>query len=350
MAGFLRTLGSTNQYPSSWCGRSWHFTIGDLHILRAIYEELLPSNEDLVGHNKYPATVAELMRIHAELCEFHKLDHFYREYLVYFAYGEQTNSDKEKVKTKKRSTLHISYQKQMADLNVTAEGSHKAINVCNCCVDGFWERISLAPMVLGSIYHGLGETASDPDHPSKANAIFPNHYVAGWLVELFSRLYRRRPYSDCPGDFPTLARYVGLLRSKLSLPQAKHFFRDGRYLSLRASFNREESRDGTIEICWLSSKIEEIFGVVDTAVKIEELVDVDRVKALSDQDLTCSSEIAHIEDQLNNLSSKASKLKAKEQEVKADLADAKFSKLQDLEKEKNHPKSLIGSVISFNNV
>jgi len=41
--------------------------------------------------------VIELLRIHAGLCEFHKvkhiyydlwLDHFYREYLVYFAYGE----------------------------------------------------------------------------------------------------------------------------------------------------------------------------------------------------------------------------------------------------------------------
>ncbi|KAJ8430069.1 hypothetical protein Cgig2_028781 [Carnegiea gigantea] len=142
----------------------------------------------------------------------------------------------------------------------------------------------------------------------------------------------------------------------------------------------------------LSSKIEEIFGVVEMAVKIEDLVDIDRVKALSDQNLTCSSEITLIEDQLNNLSSEASKLKVKEQEVlseekrirkmredlniqqqilleaegklkssldlqkkkaelvKADLAEEGFSKLQDLEKEKNHLKSLIGSVISFKNV
>ncbi|KAJ8424630.1 hypothetical protein Cgig2_032810 [Carnegiea gigantea] len=72
---------------------------------------------------------------------------------------------------------------------------------------------------------------------------------------------------------------------------------------------------GTIEICWLSSKIEEIFGVAEVAVKIEDLVDIDRVKALSDQDLTCSSEITHIEDQLDNLSSEASKLKVKEQKI-----------------------------------
>ncbi|KAJ8432610.1 hypothetical protein Cgig2_032891 [Carnegiea gigantea] len=138
----------------------------------------------------------------------------------------------------------------------------------------------------------------------------------------------------------------------------------------------------TIEICWLSSKIEEIFGVAESAVKIKDLV-----KALFDQDLTCSYEITHIEDQLNNLSSEASKLKEifreekrirkmredlniqqqvlleakgklkssldlkkrEAEQVKADLAEVGFSKLQDLEKEKNHLKSLIGSVICFKN-
>ena len=44
-------------------------------------------------------------------------------------------------------------------------------------------------------------------------------------------------------------------------------------------------------------------------------MDIDWVKVFSDQDLTCSFEIAHIEDQLNNLSNKASKLKVKDQEV-----------------------------------
>ncbi|KAJ8426819.1 hypothetical protein Cgig2_022600 [Carnegiea gigantea] len=292
------------------------------------------------------------------------------------------------------------------------------------------QRVSLAPTVLGYIYHGFGDAASNPDYPGKANTIFPIHYVISWLAELFSCLYRRRLDSDCPDDFPTLVCYAGLLRSKLSLPQARHIFRDGRYLSLRASSYRENSRDGrdvmdmglseedykfflsirsvvlpvrvgvelilepyfpnrfarqfgfaqgtvpiqsipsslaslfcnlkedwvresilqgveviidiisnhssarellasrarvfqslsalrsiidiynlsTIEICWLSSKIKEIFG-------IEDLVDIDRVKALSDQDLTCSSEITHIEDQLNNLSNEASKLKVKEQEI-----------------------------------
>ena len=68
--------------------------------------------------------------------------------------------------------------------------------------------------------------------------------MIGWLAELFPCLYRHRPDSDCPSDFPALVRYAGLLGSKLSLSQARHVFRDGRYLSLRASSYREDSRNG----------------------------------------------------------------------------------------------------------
>ncbi|KAJ8434538.1 hypothetical protein Cgig2_004304 [Carnegiea gigantea] len=508
--------------------------VGGLPILGDIYEKFLPQNKDLVGHNKYPTAVAELLGIHAELCEFHKtkhiyydlwLDHFYREYLVHFVYGEQTDFGKEKVETTKRSPLRISLQKRMANLNITTEGELAAFLA-------FWlsrfvlpddkEVIRPETFVMAALMaSGLGDAASNPDYPGKANTIVSIHYVIDWLAELFLCLYHCRPDSDCPDDFPTLVCYARLLGSKLCLPQATHICRDGRYLSLSASSYREYSRNGrdvidiglleedsklllsiwstvlpvrvgaklilepyyrnrfarqfgfdqgvpsnrlsfigglrqqrsmmdlaqahtdlqsiptslaslfynlkedwvresilkgveviidiisnhgsarellaskarvfqslsalysmidiynlgTIEICWLSSKIQEIFGVAETAVKIEDLVDIDRVKALSNQDLTCSSEITRIEDQLNNLSSEALKLKVKEQEilreeeriqgklkssldlkkreaeqVKADLAEAGFSKLQDLEKEKNHLKSLIGSVISFKNI
>ncbi|KAJ8430745.1 hypothetical protein Cgig2_009636 [Carnegiea gigantea] len=178
---------------------------------------------------------------------------------------------------------------------------------------------------------------------------------------------------DCPDDFSTIVCYAGLLRNKLSLPQARHIFMDGRHLSLRGSSYHEDSRNGrdvidmgalrqqrsVMDVAqahadlqrWdtgakfyvppsyyegativprrdlqyhplkkekpreLSDSRARIFGVVETAVKIEDLVDIDLVKALSDQDLTCSSEITHIENQLNNLSSEASKLKVKEAEV-----------------------------------
>ncbi|KAJ8435462.1 hypothetical protein Cgig2_021095 [Carnegiea gigantea] len=76
------------------------------------FGEFSPLNKDLADHNKYPTTVIELLRIHAKLFKFHNvgyiyydlwLDHFYREYLVYFAYGKQMDSKKGKVEAKKRS-------------------------------------------------------------------------------------------------------------------------------------------------------------------------------------------------------------------------------------------------------
>jgi len=57
-------------------------------------------------------------------------------------------------------------------------------------------------------------------------------------------LHHLRPNSDSPSDFPALVRYAGLFGSKLSLSQARHVFRDGRYLSLRASSYHEDSRNG----------------------------------------------------------------------------------------------------------
>ncbi|KAJ8426817.1 hypothetical protein Cgig2_022598 [Carnegiea gigantea] len=125
----------------------------------------------------------------------------------------------------------------MTYLNATAEGELTAFLA-------FWLSHFILSHVLGYIYHGLREAASHPDYLGKANAIFPSHYVIGWLVELFPYLCRHRPNSDCPSGFPTLVRYTGLLGSKLSFPQARHVFKDKRYLSLRANSYRKVSRNG----------------------------------------------------------------------------------------------------------
>ncbi|KAJ8427245.1 hypothetical protein Cgig2_023911 [Carnegiea gigantea] len=386
--------------------------IGGLPTVAAIYKEFLPLNKDLVDHNKYLATVVVLLHIHAELYKFHKVKHIYydiwldyyrREYLADFACGEQTDSEKEKAEAKKKSHVRISRQERMTTLNVIAEGELDAF--LSFCLSHF-----VLPHAIGYIYHGLEEAASHLDHAGKTNIGFTSHCAIGWLAKLFRCLYHCYPDSDRPWDFPSLVCYVGLLSSKLSLLQARHIFRDGRYLSLRASPYDEDSHNGRDVIDmrlpdrdfkFLLSRmvlaqaytdlkrqdtrakfyippsyyegVEEIFGVVETAVKIEELVDVNRVKALSDQDLACSFEIAHIEGQLNNLLIEAAKLKVKEQELLRDdeqihkiLIEVEsklesylylkkmevewLDKLQDLEKEKDHLKSLIDFVISFNNV
>ncbi|KAJ8421871.1 hypothetical protein Cgig2_006263 [Carnegiea gigantea] len=254
-------------------------------------------------------------------------------------------------------------------------------------------RISLAPMELGYIYHGLREAASHRDHLGKASIIFPSHYIIGWLAESCPCLYGPREHSECPGDFPTLICYAGLLCSKLSLPQARHVFRDKRYHSFRARSYHEESHNnrGVIDMglpdedfkfilsirssvlpvrvraellrfiralrlqrsvmelthahaylqrqeigakFYLSSKIKEIFGVVKTNAKIKESVDMDQVKALSDQDLTYCSEIAHIEGQLNNLSSETSKVKQSSIEAESQLKCSPCSKKREAEQVK----------------
>ncbi|KAJ8437714.1 hypothetical protein Cgig2_008340 [Carnegiea gigantea] len=97
----------------------------------------------------------------------------------------------------------------MADLHVTTEVIRPETYIMATLMASR-QRISLAPTVLGYIYHGLGEAASHTKHPS-------------WLAELFSCLYCHRPDSDCPGDFSTLVRSAGLLGKKFPYPNLDTF-------------------------------------------------------------------------------------------------------------------------------
>ncbi|KAJ8427404.1 LOW QUALITY PROTEIN: hypothetical protein Cgig2_030698 [Carnegiea gigantea] len=298
----------------------------------------------------------------------------------------------------------------MVDLNVTAEEFIRPATFVMAALMASGQRISLTPIALGYIYHGLGEASSHPDHHNLSHPLcnrlsyFLLHIVAAQIVTvlmIFLVLFIMQAFLVVNLHYPKLDMFLGMggiFLSELALIMRTLVIaeiygnRSTKEKPLVSSSEKGKAKLSTIEICYLSSKIKKIFGVVETSIKIEDLVDVDHVKVLSDQDLTCSSKIAHIEDQLNNLSSKASTLKVKEQDVlrederirkiredltiqqqvllevegklkfsldlkkkeaeqvKADLAEAGFSKLQDLEKKKNHLKSLIGSIISFNNI
>ncbi|KAG5541092.1 hypothetical protein RHGRI_021092 [Rhododendron griersonianum] len=50
------------------------------------------------------------------------------------------------------------------------------------------KRFSLAVPVLASIYHGLREITSSPN-PSKCGAVFPIHYVYGWLSRYYDSYF-----------------------------------------------------------------------------------------------------------------------------------------------------------------
>ena len=105
-------------------------------------------------------------------------------------------------------------------------------------------KISLAPTVLGYIYHGLGQVASHPDHPGQANPCFSIHYVVGWLAETFPALYSQRPDSECPANYPALIRYVEMSARRFTLAQARSIFRNGQSISFRASAFSEQSQKG----------------------------------------------------------------------------------------------------------
>jgi len=113
----------------------------------------MPPKKDLIGHNKYPAKLYKFHNVDHIYCNLWPY-HFYREYLVYFAYGEQMDSEKGKVDTKKRSPLCISRQERMANLNVVAEGelaAFLAFWLSNFVLPHGKEAIRLETFVVASL-------------------------------------------------------------------------------------------------------------------------------------------------------------------------------------------------------
>ncbi|KAI5344517.1 hypothetical protein L3X38_012394 [Prunus dulcis] len=86
-------------------------------------------------------------------------------------------------------------------------------------------RVSLAPAVLGLIYHALGTVATHRRGPDLANAYLPIHYVIGWLGEHFPDLIDRRSDNDFPAHYPLLARYSQIEAKYVSSNQARMIFR-----------------------------------------------------------------------------------------------------------------------------
>ncbi|KAJ8422655.1 hypothetical protein Cgig2_029099 [Carnegiea gigantea] len=355
----LVSFGAVNEYPSPWC------LISGLPIIGDVYEDFLPHNDILCDPTKYPPTVVKLLCIHVELCGFYKRDYIFCNWLLdHFYRGELTLVDREyeggRPKSKKNSPPQVSSRPRMTTSNVTREGELAAfiafwlshfilphgrdtVRSETCLMATLLakgHRFFLAPMVLGYIYH-----MSHPGHLGEARATLPIHYS----VELFLCLCSHCPDRKCPKEYPVLIRYAGYTHATLSLSQTRHVVRGVQFAYLWASIFLTTCELAEILLIWGCPMM--IF------------------------DFTCSFKIVHIDSQLDNLSNESSKLRLKEQkilkeeerickiqedltvqqrrkakQVKVDLAGAGFSKLQDLEKEKDHPKNLIGSVISFNNV
>ncbi|KAJ8428041.1 LOW QUALITY PROTEIN: hypothetical protein Cgig2_007618 [Carnegiea gigantea] len=156
--------------------------IDGLPILGDVYEEFLPRNKDLMDTKKFSPIVLELLRIGAELCRFYKNSHSWKK-------GHQL-------------ALHKSRKGSSSTLNIINIGelaafllSHfvlryhnevirpKTFVMASSMAKG--QNISLAPTVLGYIYHGLGEVISHPNHPGRAIPYFLIHYVVAQARSIF---------------------------------------------------------------------------------------------------------------------------------------------------------------------
>ncbi|CAN6572695.1 unnamed protein product [Malus baccata var. baccata] len=108
------------------------------------------------------------------------------------------------------------------------------------CLMAQGSRVSLAPIVLGYIYHGLGDIVSCPRGPSFTYISMPVHYIVGWLGEHFPYLYRSHPDSDFPQGYPQLVRYAGIEPREVSISHARFIFRSNKSVIYRPTVFVEE--------------------------------------------------------------------------------------------------------------
>ncbi|CAB4316426.1 unnamed protein product [Prunus armeniaca] len=151
--------------------------IGGLPILGLPYDEFIPLNNKLCREDLYPSTVGELLRIHSQLCIFHKKEQvFHDQWSQHFSQGEaiygvvgNSNNIIPKHKAKDlKFPLNISCEGQLAAFlafwhSLFVMPLDNAIRLeCfymeSLMARGF--RVSLAPAVLGLICHVLSIVAT----------------------------------------------------------------------------------------------------------------------------------------------------------------------------------------------
>ncbi|KAJ8432496.1 hypothetical protein Cgig2_003573 [Carnegiea gigantea] len=177
-----------------------------------------------------------------------------------------------------------------------------------------------------------------------------------------------------------MMRCTGMSAKQLSLAQARSTFRNGQSVSFRASAFLEQSPNGwdlvDMKLSDEDFKFFTIYNVLFSLRQQRNMMDLAQVVAIlyrcdtcakfyipnveeafntaeivtkmEGLDSTYTSEIAHMEDNLKELSNKALALEVREKESLKEEEHIRFAKLQDLEKEKNQLNNLVDSIISFN--
>ncbi|CAN6568095.1 unnamed protein product [Malus baccata var. baccata] len=268
--------------------------IGGLPILSVPYEEFIPPNHDLCKKESYPSTLPELLRIHSQLCKFYGqkqifwtqwLDHFYRGKIIYVGYGEKNqrmSPNEQKIFKAQKNLLEVTKEGALAAFLAfwlcrfvlpSKGGKVRPETFPMACLMAQGSRVSLAPTVLGYIYHGLGDIVSCPRGPGFTYISMPVHYIVGWLGEHFPFLYRSRPDSDFPEGYPQLARYAGVEPKEVNISQARFIFRSDKSVIYRPTVFVEEKGCSLMDNEDLSDDYFEFLVCVRTAklhVRIDE--------------------------------------------------------------------------------
>ncbi|CAN6695422.1 unnamed protein product [Malus baccata var. baccata] len=112
-------------------------------------------------------------------------------------------------------------------------------------------KVSLAPTVLGYIYHSLGDIVSCSRGPGFTYISMPVHYIVG---------------CDFPEGYPQLARYTGVEPNEVNISQARFIFRSDKSVIYRPTVFVEEKGCSLMDNEDLSDNYFEFLVCVRTAM------------------------------------------------------------------------------------
>ncbi|KAH7862077.1 hypothetical protein Vadar_034487 [Vaccinium darrowii] len=257
---------------TNWRGE---FLLPRLPIFGIPYEEFLPTNEQLLKEQcqETPnAIISELLLLHTQMCMHLKastvtwsqwIDFFYRGSAIYGAFGEIPTSTAPKHNKKvlemplnisKLGILSAFLALWLSRFLMPYKGPivrPETFGMASLLAHG--TRVSLAPAVLGFMYHRFGDISQSSRRPGQANLLFPFYFLIGWLGEHFPALYHKRKPSEFPESYPLLARYSGILAQPQSILQARLILRADQYVRYYPNpmVEHKESQcldDGTLPI------------------------------------------------------------------------------------------------------
>ncbi|KAI5314606.1 hypothetical protein L3X38_043782 [Prunus dulcis] len=234
--------------------------IGGLPILGVPYEEFIPPNRDLHCEAMFPPTIRELLLIYSQLCSLYDqkcvfwdqwVAHFFRGKIIYGTFGEGNILKPRENLMARKLNLEISTEGRLtaflafflSRFALPSRGSRirpETFYMASLMARGI--KVSIAPTVLGYIYHGLGETVTCPRGPGTSLACFPVHYVIGWMGEYFPCLYRCHNDIEFPASYPHLTRYAGIAANDMDISKARVIFRSD--ISMRYRPSAFDEHDG----------------------------------------------------------------------------------------------------------